>query len=114
MANNRNSGGDRPTCSFCGRDENHVSFMIPSPTGLLICDHCIDICNEIIDEQLGGDRRTHAASAADETQPLTFETLPRPAEIKASLDEYVIGQDKAKKVLSVAVYNHYKRILQLP
>ena len=114
MANNRNSGGDRPTCSFCGRDENHVSFMIPSPTGLLICDHCIDICNEIIDEQLGGDRRTHAASAADETQPHTFETLPRPAEIKASLDEYVIGQDKAKKVLSVAVYNHYKRILQLP
>lgn len=54
MANNRNGGVDRPTCSFCGRDENHVNFMIPSPTGLLICDHCIDICNEIIDEQLGG------------------------------------------------------------
>ena len=87
--------------------------MIPSPTGLLICDHCIDICNEIIDEQLGGDRRTPAAEVP-EAQPLTFETLPRPAEIKASLDEYVIGQDKAKKVLSVAVYNHYKRILQLP
>lgn len=113
MANNRNGGVDRPTCSFCGRDENHVNFMIPSPTGLLICDHCIDICNEIIDEQLGGDRRTPAAEAP-EAQPLTFETLPRPAEIKASLDEYVIGQDKAKKVLSVAVYNHYKRILQLP
>ena len=113
MANNRNGGVDRPTCSFCGRDENHVNFMIPSPTGLLICDHCIDICNEIIDEQLGGDRRTPAAEAP-ETQPLTFETLPRPAEIKASLDEYVIGQDKAKKVLSVAVYNHYKRILQMP
>ena len=109
MANNRNGGVDRPTCSFCGRDENHVNFMIPSPTGLLICDHCIDICNEIIDEQLGGDRRTPAAEAP-EAQPLTFETLPRPAEIKASLDEYVIGQDKAKKVLSVAVYNHYKRI----
>ena len=113
MANNRNGGVDRPTCSFCGRDENHVNFMIPSPTGLLICDHCIDICNEIIDEQLGGDRRTPAAEAR-EAQPLTFETLPRPAEIKASLDEYVIGQDKAKKVLSVAVYNHYKRILQMP
>lgn len=113
MANNRNGGVDRPTCSFCGRDENHVNFMIPSPTGLLICDHCIDICNEIIDEQLGGDRRTPAAEGP-EAQPLTFETLPRPAEIKASLDEYVIGQDKAKKVLSVAVYNHYKRILQLP
>lgn len=113
MANNRNGGVDRPTCSFCGRDENHVNFMIPSPTGLLICDHCIDICNEIIDEQLGGDRRTPAAEAP-ETQPLTFETLPRPAEIKASLNEYVIGQDKAKKVLSVAVYNHYKRILQMP
>lgn len=113
MANNRNGGVDRPTCSFCGRDENHVNFMIPSPTGLLICDHCIDICNEIIDEQLGGDRRTPAAEAP-EAQPLTLETLPRPAEIKASLDEYVIGQDKAKKVLSVAVYNHYKRILQMP
>ena len=113
MANNRNGGVDRPTCSFCGRDENHVNFMIPSPTGLLICDHCIDICNEIIDEQLVGDRRTPAAEAP-EAQPLTFETLPRPAEIKASLDEYVIGQDKAKKVLSVAVYNHYKRILQMP
>ena len=113
MANNRHGGVDRPTCSFCGRDENHVNFMIPSPTGLLICDHCIDICNEIIDEQLGGDRRTPAAEAP-EAQPLTFETLPRPAEIKASLDEYVIGQDKAKKVLSVAVYNHYKRILQMP
>ncbi len=113
MANNRNGGVDRPTCSFCGRDENHVNFMIPSPTGLLICDHCIDICNEIIDEQLGGDRRTPAAEAP-EAQQLTFETLPRPAEIKASLDEYVIGQDKAKKVLSVAVYNHYKRILQMP
>lgn len=113
MANNRNGGVDRPTCSFCGRDENHVNFMIPSPTGLLICDHCIDICNEIIDEQLGGDRRTPAAETP-EAQPLTFETLPRPAEIKASLDEYVIGQDKAKKVLSVAVYNHYKRILQMP
>lgn len=113
MANNRNGGVDRPTCSFCSRDENHVNFMIPSPTGLLICDHCIDICNEIIDEQLGGDRRTPAAEAP-EAQPLTFETLPRPAEIKASLDEYVIGQDKAKKVLSVAVYNHYKRILQMP
>lgn len=113
MANNRNGGVGRPTCSFCGRDENHVNFMIPSPTGLLICDHCIDICNEIIDEQLGGDRRTPAAEAP-EAQPLTFETLPRPAEIKASLDEYVIGQDKAKKVLSVAVYNHYKRILQMP
>ena len=113
MANNRNGGVDRPTCSFCGRDENHVNFMIPSPTGLLICDHCIDICNELIDEQLGGDRRTPAAEAP-EAQPLTFETLPRPAEIKASLDEYVIGQDKAKKVLSVAVYNHYKRILQMP
>ena len=113
MANNRNGGVDRPTCSFCGRDENHVNFMSPSPTGLLICDHCIDICNEIIDEQLGGDRRTPAAEAP-EAQPLTFETLPRPAEIKASLDEYVIGQDKAKKVLSVAVYNHYKRILQMP
>lgn len=86
--------------------------MIPSPTGILICDHCIDICNEIIDEQLGNINQ-HTANDHPDNEPLTFETLPKPMQIKKSLDEYVIGQDKAKKALSVAVYNHYKRILQL-
>lgn len=91
-------------CSFCGRSENQVDFLIPSPTGALICDSCIDTCNQIIEEHT----RMLMQNNGDE---LTLETLPRPAEIKAMLDEYVIGQDAAKKVLSVSVYNHYKRIL---
>lgn len=114
MANNNRSGSGgniKAICSFCGRNEDQVNFMIPSPTGMLICDHCIDICNEIIGEHLG-DRNPHAVSDCPDDEPLTFETLPKPIQIKESLDEYVIGQDNAKKALSVAVYNHYKRILQ--
>lgn len=91
-------------CSFCGRSENQVDFLIPSPTGALICDSCIDTCNQIIEEHT----RMLMQNNGEE---LTLENLPRPAEIKAMLDEYVIGQDAAKKVLSVSVYNHYKRIL---
>ena len=101
-ANNRGSS-ERKHCSFCGRDENEVEFLIPSPTGAIICNYCVDACNQIIE--------THV-NHADRQTGLTMETLPKPAEIKASLDEYVIGQDRAKRVLSVAVYNHYKRILQ--
>ncbi len=89
-------------CAFCGRTEHQVLYLIPSPTGLYICDSCIDVCNEIIDEHL---------TAHPEGAGLSFETLPKPHEIKATLDEYVIGQDAAKRALSVAVYNHYKRIL---
>lgn len=114
MANNNRSGSDgnmKAICSFCGRNEDQVNFMIPSPTGILICDHCIDICNEIIGEQLGN-RDLHAVNDRPDDEPLTFESLPKPIQIKKALDEYVIGQDKAKKALSVAVYNHYKRILQ--
>ncbi len=95
-------------CSFCGRTESQVEFMIPSPIakGTFICSECIEACSDIIFEQ------THigAPSKAD-AAPLTYATLPKPAEIKATLDEYVIGQDSAKKALSVAVYNHYKRLL---
>ncbi len=91
-------------CSFCGRPENKVQFLIPSPTGAYICDNCIDTCNMIIDEHFNTPDETSAFK-------LTSETLPKPAEIKASLDQYVIGQDKAKITLSVAVYNHYKRLL---
>lgn len=89
-------------CAFCGRNEHQVLYLIPSPTGLYICDSCIDVCNEIIDEHIN----THP-----ETEELSFDTLKKPQEIKATLDEYVIGQDAAKRALSVAVYNHYKRIL---
>lgn len=103
--NNKNNNIRR--CSFCGRTEDQVEFLIPSPTGATICDNCIDACNQIIydhDQML----------SENEIDELTIETLPKPMQIKSMLDEYVIGQDAAKKVLSVAVYNHYKRILNLP
>jgi ATP-dependent Clp protease ATP-binding subunit ClpX len=84
-------------CSFCGKSQKQVKKLIAGP-GVYICDECIDLCNEIIEEELA------------ETSELKLEELPKPAEIHAFLDEYVIGQEQAKKVLSVAVYNHYKRI----
>lgn len=105
MANNtRNSGRLRVErgCSFCGRNENQVEFLIPSPTGLYICDKCVDACNDIIFDHFN---ETSSASELGETE------LPTPVEIKNTLDEYIIGQDKAKIALSVAVYNHYKRLI---
>ncbi len=101
----RNSGGRMKierSCAFCGRNENQVEFLIPSPTGIYICDKCIDACNDIIFDHFS--EETSAPS-------LDRENLPAPAEIKATLDEYIIGQDKAKIALSVAVYNHYKRLI---
>lgn len=90
-------------CSFCGRTESQVEFMIPSPKSeALICNYCVEACGDVLDDF----RSQHR-----EEGELSFETLPKPQELKATLDEYVIGQDNAKKVLSVAVYNHYKRIL---
>lgn len=96
-----------PRCSFCQREEHEVNFLIPSGTGLYICDFCVETCQDIIDESLALMRQ----DTDTEEDELTLETLPKPTEIKASLDEYVIGQDSAKIALSVAVYNHYKRIL---
>ncbi len=95
------------TCSFCGRTENEVVLLIPSQNGKsYICDSCIGVCAEFIDMQIDRDD-------SEETEELSFETLPRPKDIKSMLDEHVIGQDDAKLALSVAVYNHYKRILTL-
>jgi len=108
--NNRSSkgsnGGEKQFCSFCGRDESKVMFLIPAPTGAAICNNCIDACNQLIYDH------TEALNGGG-TNGLTLETLPKPQKIKETLDEYVIGQDSAKKTLSVAVYNHYKRILQI-
>lgn len=85
-------------CSFCGKNQREVKKLIAGPT-VYICDECIELCNDIIAEE-----------GQKESQKATTERLPKPWEIKQVLDEYVIGQDQAKKVLSVAVYNHYKRI----
>lgn len=92
-------------CSFCGRTEHQVEFLIPSPTGLYICDTCVSACRQLIDDTL------EELRLSDPGEVLSFQSLPKPTQIKAILDEYVIGQDDAKIALSVAVYNHYKRIL---
>ena len=108
MPNNQNNEKNSTIrcCSFCGRNENQVLFLIPSPTGAFICDNCVEACSELIYEHTHLPTESH-----DDIDTLSLETLPRPKAIKDTLDQYVIGQDEAKKVLSVAVYNHYKRIL---
>jgi ATP-dependent Clp protease ATP-binding subunit ClpX len=90
-------GGDLLKCSFCGKSQKQVKKLIAGP-GVYICDECIDLCNEIIEEELS------------EPDGIKWDSLPKPREIYEFVDAYVIGQDKAKKALSVAVYNHYKRI----
>ena len=92
----------RIRCSFCGKAQEQVNRLISGPNGAFICDECIDICAEILEEEaMEGDQDTHSAKEDI--------NLLKPEELKAFLDDYVIGQDQAKKVLSVAVYNHYKR-----
>ena len=93
-------------CSFCGKPQSLVNRLIAG-NGSYICDECVRMCMQIVDDQPA------AAPAVEgyDGLPLAFEKLPRPIQIKANLDQYVIGQERAKKVLSVAVYNHYKRIL---
>ena len=90
-------GGDLLKCSLCGKSQKQVKKLIAGP-GVYICDECIDLCNEIIEEELA------------ETSEVRFEELPKPREIYEFLDGYVVGQEAAKKSLSVAVYNHYKRV----
>ena len=93
----KDAGGKLLYCSFCGKSQHEVRKLIAGPS-VYVCDECVDLCNDIIREEL------------QESVAGSSEKLPKPKEIKEVLDEYVIGQDKAKRTLSVAVYNHYKRL----
>jgi ATP-dependent Clp protease ATP-binding subunit ClpX len=94
--------GEVPRCSFCLRNSDEVKKLIAGPRGVYICNECVDLCTEILEEE---------AIEEGQEAPFVLERLPKPREITAYLDEYVIGQQRAKRVLSVAVYNHYKRIM---
>jgi len=106
-------------CSFCGKSQEQVRKLIAGP-GVYICDECVDLCNEILDEELLDTNGAATPPAAPRSEPpqkrrarsnsISFNQIPKPQDIKKYLDEHVIGQDEAKKVLSVAVYNHYKRL----
>src|SRR6267142_697665 len=96
MARTREGNGTLK-CSFCGKSQNDVRKLIAGPT-VYICDECIELCNDIIAEEW------------EEEKSREIRSLPKPAEIKTALDQYVIGQERAKEILAVAVHNHYKRI----
>ncbi len=105
-------------CSFCGKSQEQVRKLIAGP-GVYICDECVDLCNEILDEELLETNAATSQQASRSETPqkrrtrsanISLNQIPKPREIKKHLDEHVIGQDEAKKVLSVAVYNHYKRL----
>jgi len=99
MAEKKGSSGEKTLyCSFCGKSQHEVKKLIAGPS-VFVCDECIDLCNEIIRDEL-----------PPSTETVGNKDLPTPAEIKANLDNYVIGQDTAKRILAVAVYNHYKRL----
>ncbi|MDD2393802.1 MAG: ATP-dependent Clp protease ATP-binding subunit ClpX [Eubacteriales bacterium] len=99
-----NVPGNIVHCSFCGKSESEVGKLIAGPGEIFICNECVDLCSEILTEE-------DIAYAPHSEPALTLSKLPSPKDLKDELDKYVIGQDKAKKTLSVAVYNHYKRIL---
>ena len=106
-------------CSFCGKSQEQVRKLIAGP-GVYICDECVELCNEILDEELMGTPAPASSSTSRTPEPspkrrkekekITLSQIPKPQEIKKHLDDHVIGQNEAKKVLSVAVYNHYKRL----
>jgi ATP-dependent Clp protease ATP-binding subunit ClpX len=98
MPIDKRDGSSSLTCSFCGKSQKEVKKLIAGPT-VYICDECIGLCNDIIAEEIEKEDQTYGAT-----------TIPKPAQIKKVLDEYVIGQERAKKILAVAVHNHYKRI----
>ena len=92
---------DQIRCSFCNKTQDQVRKLIAGPNGVYICDECVEICADIIDEE-------YEEEPAEETMDIN---LLKPVQIREFLDDYVIGQEEAKKVLSVAVYNHYKRVM---
>ncbi len=100
MSNDKNSKDDDKLlyCSFCGKSQHEVRKLIAGPS-VYVCDECVELCNDIIKDELD-----------DESSPFSSSSLPKPKDIKEELDGYVIGQDRAKKILAVAVYNHYKRL----
>src|SRR3954464_4592119 len=98
MDKRRDEGHGSLSCSFCGKSQKEVKKLIAGPT-VYICDECIGLCNDIIAEEI-----------EKESESFGLTAVPKPAEIKAVLDDYVIGQERAKKILAVAVHNHYKRI----
>ena len=93
----KDTSSDKLNCSFCGKVQDDVKKLIAGPS-VYICNECVDLCNDIIEEEIKSD------------EDVTYDYLLSPLEIFNQLDDYVIGQEKAKKVLSVAVYNHYKRL----
>lgn len=109
MAKKRGSGLDI-FCSFCGRYSDEVDKIIQGPNGIYICDDCVNLCNNIILQNMVDDGEQQQLV---KTELLENTDLPTPEQIKKILDEYVIGQEMAKKTLAVAVYNHYKRIKNL-
>lgn len=102
MSKEKSNFGSALHCNFCGKSQKEVKKLIAGP-GVYICDECIELCNDIIYED-----------TAKSNQKAVVDNVPKPAEIKAHLDQYVIGQDRAKKIISVAVHNHYKRIAHKP
>ena len=106
-------------CSFCGKSQDQVRKLIAGP-GVYICDECIDLCNEILDEELLDNqantnnspqvKKKLPTNNPKKSVPLELTSIPKPLEIKSFLDNQVVGQESAKKILSVAVYNHYKRL----
>ncbi|MBF0903897.1 MAG: ATP-dependent Clp protease ATP-binding subunit ClpX, partial [Atopobium sp.] len=101
-------GLDEMHCSFCGKSRSQVNKLIQGPGGVCICDECVSTCSDMIDESLGFDEESEIETHSDEP---VIKDLPTPHEIYDELSQYVMGQEDAKRAMSVAVYNHYRRIL---
>lgn len=103
------SSNDRLKCSFCGKTQDQVKKLIAGPD-VFICDECVELCNEILDEEFFEQKEKTGEKSEKKTEDVEDKPIPKPHEIKEYLDQHIVGQDDAKKVLSVAVYNHYKRL----